>query len=98
MKEEAKRAQMQDVLQQIGYVDDEGRAVVGDHHSRAVGPDGASTSVIKILCEALDAKVQTVGLSLVNACVGWRTDESAEQVYAKLRNMQIIPDSLVLAD
>jgi len=89
---------MQDVLQQIGYVDDEGRAVVADHNSQAVGSDGASASVIKILCDALDAKLQTVGLHLVNACVGWQTDESAEQVYAKLRNMQLIPDSFVLAD
>jgi len=98
MQEETKRAQMQDVLQQIGYVDDEGRAVVEDHNSRAIGPDGASASVIKILCEALDAKLQTVGLVLAGASIGWRTDESAEQVYAKLRNMQLIPDSLVLAD
>ena len=51
--DENNRVQMKDLHTQIGYVDDEGRAVVEDVHSRTVGPDAGMASVIKVACSTL---------------------------------------------
>jgi hypothetical protein len=97
MKEETRRAQMQDVLQ-LGYADDEGRAVVEDRNSRTTGPNPEKASVIKMLLDSFDQRLKPVGLILTNACVSWETDESPEQVYDKLRQMQLIPEQLTLSE
>ena len=89
MKEE-KRAQMKDVLQQMGYADDEGRAVVEDHTSRAAGPNPYHASVMKMLCDSLNEKLQPIGLNLIDASIGWRKDKSAEEVCAELQRIGLI--------
>ena len=81
---------MQNVLQQMGYADDEGRAVIEDRTSRAAGPNPYRASVTKILCDSLNEKLQPVGLALTNVSVGWRTDKSAEVVHAELRRIGLI--------
>jgi hypothetical protein len=92
MKEISKRAQMQDVLQQLGYADGEGLAVVGDRKSRTTGPTPDKASVIKMLLDTFDERLKSVGLTLTSACVSWVTDESAEHVHRKLRQQQLIPE------
>ena|ERR1700733_872816 len=96
MGEETKRAQMQEVLQQLGYADDEGRAVVEDRNSRTTGPTPGKAAVIKMLLDSFDDKLKTIGLTLKSACVSWDTDESPEQVYEKLRQMQFVAEQLTL--
>ena len=90
MKDEVKKAQMQDVLQQMGYADDEGRAVIEDRTSRAVGPNPYRASVTKMLCDSLNKQLQPIGLALTSVSLGWRTDKSAEEVCTELRRIGLI--------
>jgi hypothetical protein len=89
MKKVSKQVQVKDGLQQ-GYADDEGRAVVEDRNSRAIGPTPEKASVIKMLLDSFAEKLEGVGLILADAGVSWETDESPEQVYGKLRQLQLI--------
>ncbi len=88
--QEEKRAQMKDVLQQMGYAEDEGRAVIKDHTSRAAGPNPYHASVMKMLCDSLNQKLKPIGLRLINASIGWEKDKSAEEVYAELQRIGLI--------
>jgi len=90
MKDVSKKVQMQDGLQQLGYADGEGRAVVADRNSRAIGPTPEGASVIKMLLDSFAEKLEGVGLILTDAGVFWETDESPERVYEKLRQAQLI--------
>jgi hypothetical protein len=83
---------MQDVLQQLGKEDDQGRAVVKDSTSRAAGPNPAKASVVKILLDSFADKLQTAGLRLGSVGIRWETDDSADQVADKLRQMHLIPE------
>ena len=92
MEQSSKPVRLQDVLQQLSSVDNQGRAVVEDSRSRAAGPSPEKASVIKMLLDAFADKLQTAGLDLGNVRIRWATDESAAQVCAKLRQMQLIPE------
>ena len=81
---------MKDVLQQMGYADDEGRAVIEDHASRATGANPSHATVMKILCDSLSEKLKPIGLDLRHVRLGWETDKSAEEVYAELRRIGLI--------
>ncbi len=88
---EQKRVQLKDVLQR-GYADGQGRAVVEDARSRAIGPNPEKASLIKMLLDSFSDKLQTVGLRLGQVGISWETDESPDAVCHKLRQMNLISD------
>lgn len=69
------------------------RPVVEDQDSRATGPSLEKAAVIKALFDSFSDALRRVGLNLVNAHVLWESDESAEQIYDRLRGMNFISDS-----
>jgi hypothetical protein len=96
MKQISKREQMQDVLEIAdGTVSHDigARPVVEDQDSRATGPSLEKAAVIKALLDSFSDALRRVGLNLVNAHVLWESDESAEQIYDRLRGMNFISDS-----
>jgi hypothetical protein len=95
MKELSKREQMQDVLEIVGGTvshDIAARPVVEDQDSRATGPTLEKAAVIKALLDSFSDALRRVGLNLVNAHILWESDESAEQIYDRLRGMNLISD------
>src|ERR1700719_2376368 len=96
MKQISKREQMQDVLGIVGGTvthDIAARPVVEDQDSRATGPPLEKAAVIKALLNSFSDSLGRVGLNLVNANVLWESDESAEEIYDRLRGMNFISDS-----
>lgn len=87
---------MQDVFEITGGTvshDIAARPVVQDQDSRATGPTLEKATVIKVLLDSFSDALRIVGLTLVNAHILWESDESAEQVYDRLRGMNFISDS-----
>jgi|SRR5579859_5734618 len=95
MKEVSKREQMKEVLKQIGYAHDEGRAVIESRTSRATGPSPYQAGVTKMLCDSLNRKLMPIGIALTNATLGWLTDKSAEEVCTQLRRIGLITERSV---
>jgi hypothetical protein len=96
MKQISKREQMQDVLKIVGGAvshDSAARPVMEDQDSRAIGPTPEKATVIKALLDSFSDALRRVGLNLVNAHILWESDESAEQIYDRLRGMNFISDS-----
>ena len=98
MKNISQKMQSAEVLPQIGYADSEGRAVVADQYSWVAGFDPKKATVTKLVLDAMNETFKAFGISLVNATFSWDGDASVEQVYGKLRELQLIPDELVLRE
>lgn len=93
MKDTSKREQL-DSLKTGGIVPSVNGeiSVVEDLDSRARGPERVRAAITKALFDTYNDMLKRLGLSLSNACLGWQTDQSPEQVYDRLRGMRLISD------
>ena len=67
-------------------------SVVEDIDSLGRGPDPERAAVTKAILDTLNDRLQQLGLAVVSANLGWRADQSAEQIYDRLRGMRLISD------
>lgn len=85
MKQEAKRARLQDILRAMS--DNSDQQVTEDSVRRVSGGSSDMNAVVQKLLDSFSARIEPAGLILARARVGWKSDASVDEVAETLERL-----------